>query len=142
MLEIIFLRRTGKTEEAKSLCIDVLGEYDTVPEIHRQLALIYLAEGDYVNAFDTMSQTYNLAYMIYQYTGNSATLDDPRFYNTYYLSAYLLNNSDQMKEEYKEGVESALGQFDKDVLEEVTVAVINGEKTVEQVLTEGACDLV
>lgn len=141
MLEIIFLRRTGKTEEAKSLCIDVLGEYDTVPEIHRQLALVYLTEGDYVNAFDTMSQAYNMAYMIYQYTGNSGTLDDPRFYNTYYLSAYLLNNSDQMKEEYKESVEVALGQLDEDVLEEATVAIINGEKTVEQVLTEGACDL-
>ena len=141
MLEIVYLRRTAQQDKAKPLCHDALETFGSIPELHRQLALIYLADSDYVNAFDEMMQAYNYAYYIYQSTYDTSTLDDPAFYNTLYLSAYLLKNSDKMDEEYSEDVEEILGQFDQSVLEDVTKEIIAGKKTAAQVLTEGECDL-
>jgi hypothetical protein len=100
-----------------------------------------MANGDYSNAFDSMMLAYNYAYYIYQSTYDTSTLDDPAFYNSLYLSAYLLKNSDQMKEEFTEDVEEILGQFEESVLEDVTKEIIAGTKSVAEVLTEGECDL-
>ncbi len=141
LLEIEFLRRTGDQEKAKTLCIEALELYESIPELSRQLALIYMANGDYSNAFDSMMLAYNYAYYIYQSTYDTSTLDDPAFYNSLYLSAYLLKNSDQMKEEFTEDVEEILGQFEESVLEDVTKEIIAGTKSVAEVLTEGECDL-
>ena len=141
MLEIVYLRRTVQTDKAKTLCLEALESYESIPELNRQLALVYLADNDYVNAFDSMMLAYNYAYYIYQSTYDTSTLDDPAFYNTLYLSAYLLKNSDKMDEEYSEDIEEILGQFDESVLEDVTKEIIAGKKTAAQVLTEGECDL-
>lgn len=141
MLEIQYLRRTGEQEKAKTLCLEALELYESVPELSRQLALIYMANGDYYNAFDSMMLAYNYAYYIYQSTYDTSTLDDPAFYNSLYLSAYLLKNSDQMEEDYAEDVEEILGQFEEDALEDITKEIISGKKSVAEVLTEGECDL-
>ena len=141
LLEIEFLRRTGEQEKAKTLCLEALELYESIPELSRQLALIYMANGDYYDAFDSMMLAYNYAYYIYQSTYDTSTLDDPAFYNSLYLSAYLLKNSDQMEEDFAEDVEEILGQFDESVLEDVTKEIIAGTKTVAEVLTEGECDL-
>ncbi len=141
LLEIQFLRRTGEQDKAKTLCLEALELYESVPELSRQLALIYMAKGDYVNAFDSMMLAYNYAYYIYQSTYDTSTLDDPAFYNSLYLSAYLLKNSDEMEEDFAEDVEEILSQFDEDTLEGVTKEIIGGSKTVAEVLTEGECDL-
>lgn len=141
LLEIEFLRRTGEQEKAKTLCLEALELYESVPELSRQLALIYMAKGDYYNAFDSMMVAYNYAYYIYQSTYDTSTLDDPAFYNSLYLSAYLLKNSDQMNEEYAEQIEEILGQFEEESLEDITKEIISGKKSVAQVLTEGECDL-
>ena len=141
MLEIVYLRRTVQTDKAKTHCLEALEAYESIPELNRQLALVYLADNDYVNAFDSMMLAYNYAYYIYQSTYDTSTLDDPAFYNTLYLSAYLLKNSDKMDEEYSEDIEEILGQFDESVLEDVTKEIIAGKKTAAQVLTEGECDL-
>lgn len=141
MLEIVYLRRTAQQDKAKTLCLEALEVYESIPELHRQLALVYLADNDYVNAFDSMMLAYNYAYYIYQSTYDTSTLDDPAFYNTLYLSAYLLKNSGKMTEEHSENAEEILGQFDQNVLEDVTKEIISGKKTAAQVLTEGECDL-
>lgn len=141
MLEIVYLRRTAQQDKAKTLCLEALESYEAIPELHRQLALVYLADNDYVNAFESMMLAYNYAYYIYQSTYDTSTLDDPAFYNTLYLSAYLLKNSDKMDEEYSEDIEEILGQFEENVLEDVTKEIMNGKKNVTQVLTEGECDL-
>ena len=141
LLEIEFLRRTGEQEKAKTLCLEALELYESVPELSRQLALIYMAKGDYYNAFDSMMVAYNYAYYIYQSTYDTSILDDPAFFNSLYLSAYLLKNSDQMKEEYAEQIEEILGQFEESSLEDITKEIISGKKSVAQVLTEGECDL-
>lgn len=141
MLEIQYLRRTGEQDKAKTLCLEALEVYESVPELSRQLALIYMANGDYYNAFDSMMIAYNYAYYIYQSTYDTSTLDDPAFYNSLYLSAYLLKNSDQMEEDYAEDVEEILSQFEEDALEDITKEIISGKKTVAEVLTEGECDL-
>jgi len=141
MLEIVYLRRTAQQDKAKTLCLEAIESYESIPELHRQLALVYLADSDYVNAFDSMMLAYNYAYYIYQSTYDTSTLDDPAFYNTLYLSAYLLKNSDKKDEEYSEDIEEILGQFEESVLEDVTKEIIAGKKTAAQVLTEGECDL-
>ncbi len=141
LLEIYLLRRNGENEKAKTLAVDALEEYGSEPEINRQLALTLMVKGDYVNAFDYIMAAYNSAYYQYYYTGDSSTLNNPQFYSTLYLSAYVLKNSDQMKEDFSKDVEDVLEQFEIGVLTDDTKAIVNGEKTVSQILTEGDCDL-
>ena len=141
LLEIQFLRRTGEQDKAKTLCLEALELYESIPELNRQLALIYMAKGDYVDAFDSMMTAFNYAYYIYQSSYDTTTLDDPAFFNALYLSAHLLKNSDQMKEEYSEDVEEILSQFEEGALEDITKEIMAGKKSVSEVLTEGECDL-
>lgn len=141
LLEVVFLRRTGEIEKASVLCKEAMQEYDSVPELSRQAALLSLLEGDYVAAFNTMMNAYNNAYYMYYYTQDASTLDDPKFYGAVYLTAKLLSESDQMTDEMAEDVEGALASFEPGTLPENVEAIVNGEKTIEQVLTEGECDL-
>jgi len=72
----------------------------------------------------------------------SATLNDPKFYGTLYLSAKLLSTSDQMTEDKKADVDQILAMFDTGSMSDDIDAIISGEKTVEEVLTKGAYDLI
>lgn len=141
LLEIRYLRCMGETEKAKNLCTEALVEYETVSEVNRQMALICLVEGNYSDAFDYMMTAYNNAYYYYYYTGDSSEMDSPKFYGTLYLAAKLLSTSDQMTDTQKESVDEALESFDEDVLPDSVKAIISGEKTIEDVLTKGECDI-
>ncbi len=141
LLEIMLLRRTCKNDEATTLALDALETYGSEPEINRQLVLTLLVKKDYRNAFDYMMAAYNSAYYQYYYSGDSSTLSNPQFYSTLYLSAYLLNSSDQMTDELKGDVDDILEQFEEGTLTDDANAIVAGEKTVEQILTEGDCDL-
>lgn len=141
LLEVIFLRSTGEIEKASALCTEAMQEYENVPELGRQSALLSLLEGDYITAFNTMMNAYNNAYYMYYYTQDASTLDDPKFYGAVYLTAKLLSESDQMTEEIAEEVAGVLETFKEGTLPDNVEAIVNGEKTIEQVLTEGECDL-
>lgn len=162
LLEVEYLRSTGKYAEAKALCVEAAALQESVPqdnaminlvygiegkllttsEFNRQSALISMTEGDYADAFSSMMDAYSLESQYAYYMQYSAALNDPKFYGALYLSAKLLSTSDQMTEDNAADVEYVLSMFEAGTMSTDIEAIINGEKTVEEVLTKGAFDLV
>ncbi len=139
-LEAAYHRCTGDLEKSKLIIEEGLVENDSSSELHRQLALLHLINGNYSDAYEeAFTADSNASYMANYYMDNSAFT--PQLDNTVYLCASLckkhgLKDSenavylDQIIEYYKDFVPS------KQVSE-----VLDGEKTAKEVLTEGVCDL-
>ena len=140
VLEVTFLRCTGEFEKAKLLCKEALEDYDSVPELHRQLALLYLIDGDYDNAFEEAFAADNNAYYLYAYMGDSSAYT-PQLNSTLYLCTYLCKESGKKDTENAQYIDDILASFSEEDLTEQVKSIIGGEKTVEEVLTEGGCDL-
>lgn len=161
LLEIEYLRSVGKYAEAKALCVEAAALQEgvsqdnaminliygmeskllTTSEFSRQSALISMTEGEYADAFGSMMDAYSLESQYAYYMQYSAALNDPGFYGTLYLSAKLLSTSDQLTEDNTADVEYVLSMFEAGTMPTDIEAIINGEKTVEEVLTKGAFDL-
>lgn len=161
LLEIQYLRVTGKYDEAKALCVEAMAAQESVSEtngminliygmeskllttseFNRQSALISMIKGEYTDAFDSMMEAYSLESQYAYYMQYSAVLNDPNFYGALYLSAKLLSTSGQMTEDNEADVDYVLSMFEEGTMSEDVNAIVNGEKTVEDVLTKGAFDL-
>lgn len=139
-LEIQYLRCAGEVDKAKELCEEAAELYASSPEIFRQYALIYLLKGDYKQAYKMAytadTNAYYLAYM-----GDSEAYNDIGLISTVYLSAYMYEASGAVSYDDASMVETILSSIDEISVSEVTLDIINGEKTIVEVLTEGACDL-
>jgi tetratricopeptide (TPR) repeat protein len=140
VLEATLLRVQGEYDKAKVLLEEAFEQYDSVPELHRQLALIYLMEGDYDKAFEEAYAADSNAYMLYAYMGDSSAYT-PQLNNTLYLCSVLCRDKGTGTSENAIYIEEILTYYSEDELSEQVLSIINGEKTVEQVLTEGVCDL-
>lgn len=140
VLEATLLRCQGEYEKAELLLEEALEQYDSVPELHRQLALIYLLDGDYDNAFEEAFQADSNAYYLYAYMGDSSGYT-PQLNNTLYLCTYLCREKGTASTDNAIYIEDILDSFAEEDLSEQVLAVVRGEKTVEQVLSEGVCDL-
>ena len=141
VLEAQFLRRTGELAKAKALCTEAIELYENVPELYRQMALIYLLEEDYGNAYESAYTADNTAYYLAYYMGDSSAYSDPKLINTIYLCAYLSKDKGQASSENSVYIEDILASFTEEDLSDEVIAVVKGEKTVKEVLTEGVCDL-
>lgn len=141
LLRAILMRCQGKTSEAKELLNEALETYGTVPELYRQLALIYLLEGDYDNAYEQAYTAYVTAYNRYYYYGDSnaytVELD-----NTVYICSYLCNKLGEMTTENAIYITDVLASYEGVELSDKLNSIISGERTVQEILTEGECDLV
>lgn len=140
VLEATLLRTQGEYEKVKVLLEEAFEQYDSVPELHRQLALIYLLEGDYDMAFEEAYTADSNAYMLYAYMGDSSAYT-PQLNNTLYLCSVLCRDKGTGASENAIYIEEILSYYSEEELSEQVLSVISGEKTVEQVLTEGVCDL-
>lgn len=140
ILEASFLRISGETGKAKELITEALEEYDSVPELHRQLALVYLVEGDYDSAYEEAFTADSNAYYLYAYMGDSSAYT-PQLNNTLYLCTYLAKTFGTSSSENAVYFEDILDSFSEEDLSEQVLSVVNEEKTVAEVLTEGVCDL-
>lgn len=139
-LEAAYLRINGETDKAKELLTEAFAEYDTIPEIHRQMALVLLLEGDYDGAYEEVFVADNNAYYLYAYMGDSSAYT-AELNNTLYLCTYLAKTFGSGETENAAYFDDILGSFSEEDLSKDVKAVISGEKTVEEVLTKGACDL-
>lgn len=140
VLEATLLRTQGEYDKAKVLLEEAFEQYDSVPELHRQLALIYLIEGDYDMAFEEAYTADSNAYMLYAYMGDSSAYT-PQLNNTLYLCSVLCRDKGTGTTDNAIYIEEILSYYSEDELSDEVRSVISGEKTVEQVLTEGVCDL-
>ena len=140
-MEVTMHRYKGEYDEAKSVAETIMQENDSFPEIHRQLALIYLAEGDYKSAFDEMDATYANVYNMYAQFGTEEPTEE--LVLTYYACARLLEATGDFTEDEANGIGRAYSIFGEDYEPQGDIkAIIDGEKTVKQILTEGDCDLI
>lgn len=139
-LEATYLRATGETAKAKELLTEALESYDSIPEIHRQMALALLLEGDYDGAYEEVFVADNNAYYLYAYMGDSSAYT-AELNNTLYLCTYLAKTLGSGESENAGYFDDILASYEGAELSDDVKAIISGEKTVEEVLTKGACDV-
>lgn len=157
VLEIEYLRCIGEYEKAEALCVEADESYKNVPEtngimdltyiienrlivpteIYRQRALLLMTVGNYGDAFREIMEAYRMETYYAQNLQCVTSLNDPKFYGTLYLSAFLANSNNQVAEEDMPDVEMVLGMFSEGSVSKEIDAIKNGEKTVKEVLAEG-----
>ena len=139
-LEATYLRANGETDKAKELLTEAMESYDSIPEIHRQMALVLLLEGDYDGAYDEVFVADNNAYYLYAYMGDGSAYT-AELNNSLYLCTYLAKTLGNGESENAGYFDDILASFENTELSAEVKAIISGEKTVEEVLTKGACDV-
>jgi tetratricopeptide (TPR) repeat protein len=141
VLEIMYLRCAKEYDKAVALGNEALEEYASAPEISRQIALVHLLQGDYDKAYEAVFNAYSNAVYIAQYYQDDSSLTT-QLYNTLYLCAYLESEKGSMKTENSSEISKILDDLKDFMKTESVNDIINGKKTVEQVLTEGEFDLI
>lgn len=140
ILEATLLRCQKEYDKAEILLNEAVEQFDSVPEIHRQLALIYLLKENYDEAYEQAYTADGNAYYLYYYMGDSSYYTE-ELSNTLYLCAYLCKEKGEKTSDNANYLDEVLSYYDGVELSEQVKSIINEEKTVAQVLTEGACDL-
>ncbi len=139
-LEAAYLRMTGDLEKSKLLCEEGFVEYDSSPELHRQLALVYLCEGDYANAYEqAFIADSNAAYIANYYMDSSNYT--PQHDSTLYLCTMICKNKNIKTTENAAYIDQIVEYYTGYEPTHQVSSILSGEKTAQQVLTEGVCDL-
>lgn len=139
-LEASFYRCTGDIEKSKAVCEEGFVENDFSAELHRQLALVYLLEGDYLKAFEeAFTADSNATYMAQYYMDNSGYT--PQLDNTVYLCASICKKNNLTGTTNAVYIDQIIEYYSSFDPSNQVAAIMNGEKTIEEVLTEGVCDL-
>lgn len=133
-------RCKGDYENAKLIANVLLSERTASPEAYRQLALIYLAEGDYSTAFEYIDIGCTNAYNLNYY---GAGISEEKLYETLYVSSKLLEQRGNLTDTEKAKIGMINEMFGEEYLPGAEVkAIVSGEKTVKEILTQGDYDLV
>ena len=140
-LEISYLRSVGELDKAREHCTEALKEYGTSPEIYRQSALIYLMNGDYDNAYEDAYEADYAAYQIYQYTGDNSAYTQ-ELSNTIYLCSWLCKEKGKKDTDNAAYIDEILSSFSESEISDSVLQIIKGDKTLEEVLMKGECDLI
>lgn len=139
-LEATYHRALGDIEKSKLVIEEGLAENDFSSELHRQLALIYLFEGKYSEAFEeAFTADSNASYMANYYMDSSGFT--PQLDNTVYLCANICKMHGLTSSENAVYLDQIVDYYKDFTPSNQVSAVINGEKTAKQVLSEGVCDL-
>lgn len=139
-LEAAYHRALGDIEKSRLVLEEGLVENDFSSELHRQLALIYLTEGKYSEAFEeAFTADSNASYMANYYMDSSGFT--PQLDNTVYLCASICKKHGLSSSENAAYIDQILDYYKDFTPSNQVSAVIKGEKTAKQVLSEGVCDL-
>ena len=139
-LRINLERSRGNYDSAKQLIEDANATYSLIPEFDRQLALIYLVEGDYDAAYEAAFSAEDKAYYrSYAYSDSSGYTAE--LTNTTYLCAYMCKKYGKGNSENAEYLDEYLKTAEY-VQNGIVEKIINGEITIEEALTKGVCDLI
>lgn len=141
VMEIALMRSKGELDKALELCTEALESYGTSPELYRQRALIYLLQGKYDEAYEEAFAANSTAYNLYYYYGDSSAYS-VELDHTVYVCTYLCDKLGKRDTENAIYLKEILAQFEGVDFSDEVASIISGEKTVQQVLTEGVCDLV
>lgn len=141
VLKIMYLRATKEYDKALELCVEAQEKFGTAPELYRQEALIHLLKEDYDKAYEAVFNAYSNATYIAQYYQDDSSLTN-QLYNTLYLCAYLESEKGSMNTDNVAEISNIINDLKDYITAETVLDIINGKKTIEQVLTEGEYDLV
>ncbi len=141
VFEISLLRSKGELDKALELCTEALESFGTTPEIYRQRALIYLLQGKYDEAYEEVFAANSTAYNLYYYYGDSSAFT-VELDHTVYVCAYLCDKFGTKSTENAIYLSEILTQYAGVEFSNQVNSIINGEKTVQEVLSEGVRDLV
>ena len=140
-LLIALNRIEGNYDEVKSLAEEANSLYSLIPEFDRQLALVYLLEGDYDNAYESAVSAENKAYTRYSYYGDSSAYTDDLL-ATVYVSTVLCQKYGKCNTENAANIQDIIDSYADSETEERMADVVNEKVSLESVLTEGVCDLI
>lgn len=142
VMRIMMERRFGKIETAVEECEKAIKQGSGLPELYRQKALNALYQGDYTTAFDSAYNAYSMAYNLYN-KGNAEALNSVLLETVYVCTSMYKAHGDGMSEFHSDadGLLESFKGYDK-TASDISKALLSGEKTAEQVLTEGAGDLI
>ena len=141
ILEMLYLRSVKEYDKALELCNEAMEEYGASPELNRQKALIYLLKGDYDSAYESAYNAFYNAEYIASYSGDNSLFTN-QLINTTYVCTYYEIEKGSMTTQNAAAAADILSNLESIGEEETVKAVISGEKTIEQILTEGDFDLV
>ncbi len=139
-LEAAYHRCLGDIEKSKFVIEEGLVENDFSSELHRQLALVYLIEGKYSEAFEeAFTADSNASYMANYYMDSSGFT--PQLDNTVYLCSEICKKHGLTSSENAIYIDQIIDYYKDFTPSSQVSAIISGEKTAKQVLSEGVCDL-
>lgn len=139
-LEAAYHRCLGDYEKSKLVIEEGLTANDFSSELHRQLALLYLIEGKYSEAFEeAFTADSNASYMANYYMDSSGFT--PQLDNTVYLCANICKKHGLTASENAVYIDQIIDYYKDFVPSVQTSSVLSGEKTAKQILSEGVCDL-
>lgn len=141
IFEITLLRSKGELDKALELCTEALEIHGTSPELYRQRALIYLLQSRYDEAYEEIFAANSTAYNLYYYYGDS-TAYTVELDNTVYVCTYLCDKFGKKDTENAVYIKEILSQYEQVEFSDEVNSIISGEKTVQEVLSEGVHDLV
>lgn len=140
-LLIALNRVEGNYDEVKSLAEEANSLYSLIPEFDRQLALVYLLEGDYDNAYESAVSAENKAYTRYSYYGDSSAYTDDLL-ATVYVSAVFCQKYGKCNTENAANIQDIIDSYEDTETSERTADIVDEKVSLESVLTEGVCDLI
>lgn len=138
-IEALVLRAKGEYDLVEELCTTAFEEYDTSAELHHQLALTYLLKGDYDSAYEhAYLADYNGIYWAQQGVSKAYSYE---YLNSLFLSANLCVKEGTEQAQTAQNTITELEAYGE-VQPEIVSKIINGEVTVEELLTKGAYDII
>ncbi len=140
-LLIALNRIEGNYDEVKSLAEEANSLYSLIPEFDRQLALVYLLDGDYDNAYESAISAEQKAYTRYSYYGDSTAYTDDLL-ATVYVSAMFCQKYGKCNTENAASIQDIIDSYADSETEERMADIVNEKVSLESVLTEGVCDLI
>ncbi|MBR4765749.1 MAG: hypothetical protein IK085_03170 [Clostridia bacterium] len=142
VMKIMINRRFGNIETAVEECENATKLGSGLPELYRQKALNALYQGDYTEAFENSYNAYSMAYNLYN-NGDAEALNAELLETVFVCTSMYKAHGDGMAEHHSD-MDSLLSTFKgyEKAASENSKALLAGEKTAEQILSEGAGDLV
>lgn len=139
-MQLKIYRYKGEYDKALVLGEDMLKNYEGSPEVYRQISLIYLAQGDYRSAFEHIDIGYTNAYNMNYY---NAGISEEDLVKTLYVCAKLFEANEKLSDSEKATMANINEMFGTEYEPNAEMkAIVSGEKTAKEILTQGDYDLV
>lgn len=140
---LIWLARVkGDYDEVEETVETAQQLYELIPEFNRQLALAYLAQDKFDEAFEQAYLADEKAYYRVSYYNDPSAMSE-EIYATLYVSAFLADKCGKKDTENAEHIKDIIDSFkDRNFTSDTVRQIIEGKLDVRDAVTKGVCDLI